>query len=165
MRHSKHNHVLGVKKEHRAALLANLSASLIQKAKIETTLAKAKALRPFIEKVITLAKKARATEVTEEQLHFRRMALSLVRDEGAVKLLFDEKVSEFLKRNGGYTRIYKLLPRRGDASKMAIIELIEASDTGYKKSRRRARKRVDHAKGEKNIVKEGTNQGEDSAEA
>lgn len=152
MRHSKHNHVLGVKKEHRAALLANLSANLIQKARVETTLAKAKALRPFIEKVITLAKKARSAEVAEERLHFRRMALASVRDEGAVKLLFDEKVSEFLKRNGGYTRIYKLLPRRGDASKMAIIELINAGDSGYKNSKKRARRRGRHSEAEKKVV-------------
>lgn len=137
MRHSKHNHILGVKKEHRKALLANLATALITHGKIETTLAKARALRPFIEKVITLAKRANQSEIGEQKLHFRRLAIARVRDVTAVGMLFNEKVLEFLKRDGGYTRIYKLVPRRGDASKMAIIELIAADDVGYKKARKR----------------------------
>jgi large subunit ribosomal protein L17 len=146
MRHGKHNHILGVKKEHREALLANLAVALITRGKIETTLAKAKALRPFIEKIITLAKRAERVEVAEQKLHFRRLAIARVRDVGAVRVLFDEKVSEFLKRNGGYTRIYKLVPRRGDASPMAIIEFVLANDTGYKRSRRGKTKKIAHSK-------------------
>jgi large subunit ribosomal protein L17 len=146
MRHGKHNHILGVKKEHREALLANLAVALITRGKIETTLAKAKALRPFIEKIITLAKRAERVEVAEQKLHFRRLAIARVRDVGAVQVLFDEKVSEFLKRNGGYARIYKLVPRRGDASPMAIIEFVLANDTGYKRSRRRKTKKIAHSK-------------------
>jgi large subunit ribosomal protein L17 len=146
MRHGKHNHILGVKKEHREALLANLAVALITHGRIETTLAKAKALRPFIEKVITLAKRADQVEVAEQKLHFRRLAIARVRDVGAIRVLFDEKVSEFLKRNGGYTRIYKLVPRRGDASPMAIIEFVLADDAGYKKAKRRKTKKVAHSK-------------------
>jgi large subunit ribosomal protein L17 len=142
MRHGKHNHILGVKKEHREALLANLAVALITHGKIETTLAKAKALRPFIEKIITLAKRADRVEVVEQKLHFRRLAIARVRDVAAVRVLFDERVAEFLKRNGGYTRIYKLIPRRGDASPMAIIEFVLADDTGYKKTRRRKTKKT-----------------------
>ena len=128
MRHQKHRHQLGVKKEHRTALLANLGASLVKKGRVRTTLPKARALRPFIERVITLAKKG--------TLHHRRLALSRLRDEDAVTLLFNEKVSMFSKRNGGYTRIYKLSqPRLGDAAEMALIEFVGADDPGYKKSR------------------------------
>lgn len=125
MRHRKHSNQLGVKKEHREALLANLSTALITHGKIKTTLKKAKALRPFVEKVITLAKKG--------NLHNRRLAISRVRDTGAVHELFEEKVEQFRERNGGYTRIYKLGTRRGDAAEMALIELIDADDEGYAK--------------------------------
>ncbi len=131
MRHNKHTHTLGVKKEHRAALIGNLAASLILHGRIETTLSKAKALRPFVEKVITLAKKG--------TLHHRRLALSKVRNVEAVNLLFNKKASEFADRAGGYTRIYKLgHQRQGDAAELALIELVAASDEGYRKSRRKA---------------------------
>ena len=125
MRHRKHSNQLGVKKEHREALLANLSTALIAHGKIKTTLKKAKALRPFVEKVITLAKKG--------SLHNRRIAIARVRDTGVVNELFEEKVEQFRDRNGGYTRIYKLGTRRGDAAEMALIELIDADDEGYGK--------------------------------
>ena len=125
MRHRKHSNQLGVKKEHREALLANLSNALITHGKIKTTLKKAKALRPFVEKVITLAKKG--------SLHNRRLAIARVRDTGVVHELFEEKVEQFRDRNGGYTRIYKLGPRRGDAAEMALIELIDGDDEGYGK--------------------------------
>ena len=123
---------MGVKKEHRASLMASLASALFRHDRIETTLGYAKALRPFAEKVITLAKKAAATEDTAKKLHYRRNALAKLRDVSAVHFLFAEKVSKFLNRQGGYTRIYKLVPRKGDAADMAIIELIEADDQGYK---------------------------------
>jgi large subunit ribosomal protein L17 len=113
-----------------------MGASLIKHGRIETTLTKAKALRPFIEKVITKAKNAAAAAVKADALHLRRMALKDIRDEGAVTLLFNEKAAQFANRSGGYTRIYKLGPQRiGDAAEMAIIELIAAEDQGYKKSK------------------------------
>jgi large subunit ribosomal protein L17 len=142
MRHGKHTHILGVKNEHRHALLANLASALIQHGRIKTTLAKAKALRPFIEKVITLAKRSHQTDVVEQKLHFRRLAIARIRDIDAIRKLFDEKASTFLKRCGGYTRIYKLLPRLSDASKMALIEFVAEDDKGYKKPRRRGAKKV-----------------------
>lgn len=136
MRHLKHHASLGVTREHRAAMLSNMGASLIRHGRIETTLAKAKALRPFIEKVITKAKKAAVAAEKKDALHLRRMALKDVRDESAVTLLFNEKVKQFEKRPGGYTRIYKLGPQRiGDAAEMALIEFVGAEDTGYSKSR------------------------------
>ena len=119
MRHLKHRHQLGVKKEHRQAIMASLSAALFRHDRIQTTLGYAKALRPFAEKIITLAKKAAATDDTAKKLHFRRLALAKVRDESAVHFLFADKVQKFLKRSGGYTRIYKLVPRVGDAANMA----------------------------------------------
>ena len=134
MRHLKHRHQLGVKKEHREAIMASLSAALFRHDRIETTLGYAKALRPFAEKIITLAKKAAATDDTAKKLHFRRLALAKVRDESAVHFLFADKVKKFEKREGGYLRIYKLVKRTGDAADMAIIEMIEADDEGYKKA-------------------------------
>lgn len=144
MRHLKHRRSLGVTREHRAAMLSNLAASLIRHGRIQTTLTKARALRPFVEKVITKAKKAAAAADKKDAIHLRRHALRRVRDEDAVTLLFNEKAAQFAQRPGGYTRIYKLAPRRiGDAAEMALIELVGADDPGYKKrsrSRRGGRK-------------------------
>lgn len=145
MRHNKHRHVLGVKKQHRAALMANLATSLIIHGRIQTTLAKAKATRPFVEKLITLAKKAKASESKTAAVHYRRQALSKLRSKEAVAILFNEKVDQFVERQGGYSRIYKLVPRVGDAANMAIIELIDADDEGYtkpKKGKKAGSKRV-----------------------
>jgi len=137
MRHLKHHRSLGVTREHRAAMLSNLAAALIQHGRIETTLTRARALRPFIEKVITKAKKAAVAAEKKDAIHLRRHALRKVRDEDAVTLLFNEKAAQFAKRPGGYTRIYKLAPRRvGDAAEMALIEFVGAEDTGYKKQSR-----------------------------
>jgi large subunit ribosomal protein L17 len=136
MRHNKHHASLGLTVEHRRAMLSNMAASLITHGRIETTLAKAKALRPFIEKVITKAKKAAAKTEKKDALHLRRLALSDVRDETALTLLFNEKYKEFVNRSGGYTRIYKLGQQRlGDAAEMALIEFVKADDVGYTKSK------------------------------
>jgi large subunit ribosomal protein L17 len=136
MRHHKHHASLGVTREHRRAMLSNLGAALIRHGRIETTLAKAKALRPFIEKIITKAKKAAVAAEKKDAIHLRRLALTDIRDESAVTLLFNEKVKQFEKRQGGYTRIYKLGPQRiGDAAEMALIEFVGAEDKGYSKSR------------------------------
>ena len=138
MRHSKRRHILGVSGPHRSAMMGNLSVALLTHGRIETTISKAKALRPFIEKVITLAKKAEQANDAARKLHFRRLAISRVRDKKAVAKLFDELVSEFTDRTGGYTRIYKLGQRVGDAAEMALIELIDGSDEGYDKPKRKA---------------------------
>ncbi len=140
MRHNKHHASLGVTREHRAAMLSNMAASLIEHGKIQTTLTKAKALRPFVEKVITKAKKASVATEKKDALHLRRMALKDVRNESAIALLFNEKVKEFANRPGGYTRIYKLgTLGRNDAAEMAQVELIKADDPGYKKTRKPAK--------------------------
>jgi large subunit ribosomal protein L17 len=148
MRHSKRRHKLGVSGPHRLALLANLSVALITHGRIKTTLAKAKALRPFVEKVITLAKKAESSNEAERKLHFRRLAISRINDPSAVATLFDKRVTEFMERPGGYTRIYKLGQRIGDAAEMALIELIDGNDEGYAKrpsSKKAAEKSVSKA--------------------
>jgi len=136
MRHSKHHASLGVTREHREAMLSNLAVGLITHGRIETTLTKAKALRPFIEKVITKAKQAAAAKEKKDAVHLRRIALTKVRSKEAIALLFNEKYKEFVNRAGGYTRIYKLSKQRiGDAAEMALIEFVKAEDTGYKKTK------------------------------
>ena len=138
MRHNKHHASLGVTREHRRAMLSNLAASLITHGRIQTTLTKAKALRPFIEKIITKAKQAAAKTERKDAIHLRRLALADIRDENAVTKLFNELHKEFANRNGGYTRIYKLGPQRqSDAAELALIEFVKADDQGYKKSKGR----------------------------
>ena len=139
MRHRKHNHQLGVKTAHRTSMLANLCCSLIENGRIKTTLARARALRPTIEKIITLAKKAHLAQDSAKKIHYRRLAIARLRSKSATKKLFDELVEQFSKREGGYTRIYKLaLPRLGDASEMALIEFVE--ELASKKKKKKAKK-------------------------
>ena len=122
------------------ALFSNLVCALIEHEQIETTLAKAKSLRPFIEKIITKARNAAVKKDKKDAIHLRRLALADVRDEAAVTKLFNETHKEFANRKGGYTRIYKLGRRDSDASEMAVIEFVKADDPGYKKNRARAKK-------------------------
>ena len=138
---------MGVTVEHRRAMLSNLATALITHGRIQLTLAKAKALRPFVEKIITKAKQAGAIPRIEKDgkqllapraLHLRRLAHADVRDEDAITKLFNESYKEFVNRPGGYTRIYKLGSQRiSDAAEMAIIEFVKADDPGYKKSKGR----------------------------
>lgn len=100
----------------RRALLRNLVTSFLEKERIRTTLAKAKATRPLAEKMITLAKK--------NTLHARRQALQFINKKPVVKKLFEELGPRFSERLGGYTRIVKIGPRAGDGAEMAILELI-----------------------------------------
>ncbi len=146
MRHNKHRASLGVTVEHRRAMLSNMAASLLEHGRIQTTLTKAKALRPFVEKVITKAKKAAAKTEKKDAIHLRRLALADVRHEDVITKLFNETYKEFENRNGGYTRIYKLGARISDAAEMALIELVKADDPGYKKSKG---KKASKSKGKK----------------
>jgi large subunit ribosomal protein L17 len=100
-------------------MLANMASSLIEHGTIQTTLVKAKELRRFAEKLITLGKKG--------ALHHRRMAVSRMRNKTMVKKLFDEIAPQYTERAGGYTRIIKLDQRKGDAAEMCIIQLVEGS--------------------------------------
>jgi large subunit ribosomal protein L17 len=120
MRHQRKTVKLGRSQAHRDALLANQTCSLIEHKQIKTTLAKAKALRPFAEKMVTLGKK--------NTLHARRTALSyLHHNEGAVSKLFAEVAPAAATRAGGYTRIVKLGQRNSDAAPMALIEWVDGS--------------------------------------
>jgi len=118
MRHQKKTLKLGRTAEHRKALLANQVCSLIEHQRIKTTLAKAKAVRPLAEKMVTLGKKG--------SLHARRTALAVLRQKGAVKKLFEDIAPRSADRNGGYTRIVKLGARKSDAAPVAFIEWVDA---------------------------------------
>jgi large subunit ribosomal protein L17 len=118
MRHQKKTVKLGRTAEHRKALLANQVCSLIEHQRIKTTLAKAKAVRPLAEKMITLGKKG--------SLHARRTAFATLRQADAVKKLFDDIAPRTADRNGGYTRIIKLGARKSDSAPVAFIEWVDA---------------------------------------
>ncbi|OIO69895.1 MAG: 50S ribosomal protein L17 [Zetaproteobacteria bacterium CG12_big_fil_rev_8_21_14_0_65_55_1124] len=118
MRHRKHHGSLGLVTGHRRALLANLASALITHGRIETTQAKARAVRPYVEKLITLGKSG--------DLHSRRQALAKLRHRPIVDKLFDDIATAYSDRPGGYTRIIKTGFRVGDAAPMALIELVEA---------------------------------------
>ena len=107
---------LGRTTAHRTAMLRGMVTFLFQNGKIETTVTRAKEVSSMAEKMITIAK--------TNNLHNKRMVMSFVTDEDAVKKLFDEIAPKYADRNGGYTRITKIGPRRGDAAEMAIIELV-----------------------------------------
>jgi large subunit ribosomal protein L17 len=123
MKHRVAGRKLGRTSMHRTALLRNLSTELFRHERIRTTLMKAKELRPFAEKLITLSKR--------ETLHARRLVLRDIHDKEVVSKMFDTISSRFAQRPGGYTRIIKLGSRRGDSAEMALIELIGA-ETGKK---------------------------------
>jgi len=117
MRHGKQRHKLSRDSAHRKALLRNLSRELIEHERIKTSQAKAKAVKPEVEKLITLAKGG--------SLHARRQALStLGQDRCLVHKLFEEIGPRYAERPGGYTRIVKLGPRRSDATEMVFLELV-----------------------------------------
>ena len=126
MKHRVAGRKLGRTSEHRLALLRNLSSALFKskEERITTTLAKAKELRPFAERLVTLSKR--------ETLHARRMVLRHIHDRQAVGKLFDVLSARYAQRPGGYTRILKLGPRRGDNAEMAIVELVGAEDAAAK---------------------------------
>src|SRR3979411_1151286 len=119
MRHQKKTVRLGRKAEHRKALLANQVCSLIEHQRVKTTLAKAKAVRPLAEKMVTLGKNG--------SIHARRTAFSALRHKDAVKKLFDEIAPRSTERNGGYTRIVRLGQRKSDSASMAFIEWVDAA--------------------------------------
>ncbi len=116
MRHRKKGRKLNRTASHRRAMLRNMATSLFLHERVETTTAKAKELRPYAERLITLAKRG--------DLHARRLAAAKVRDRAVVGKLFDDIGPRFQDRPGGYTRILKLGARKGDAADMSLIELV-----------------------------------------
>jgi len=117
MRHLKAGFKLGRNPSHRKSLLRNLTGSLIEKNRIETTLAKAKAMRPIVEKMITLGKSGNLAD--------KRRAFSYLYSRKTTHLLFNEVAPRFMDRKGGYTRIIKTDFRKGDGAEMAIIEFVD----------------------------------------
>jgi len=124
-------HRLGGSPAHERHILANLATALFQHGRITTTEAKARRLRPVAERLITFAKRG--------DLHARRHVLTVVTDKGVVHTLFTEIAPEFSERDGGYTRITKIGPRKGDNAAMAVIELVRGEPVAAK-PRRRARR-------------------------
>ena len=124
-------HRLGGSAAHERHILANLATALFQHGRITTTEAKAKRLRPVAERLITFAKRG--------DLHARRHVLTVVTDKGVVHQLFTEIAPEFSERDGGYTRITKIGPRKGDNAAMAVIELVRGEPVSSKPRRRTRR--------------------------
>ncbi len=116
MRHAKRVKKLGRTKSHRKAMLANMAASLLTYQVIKTTETKAKEVRKLAEKLITLAKRG--------DLHAHRQVYDVIKDRKLIKKLFDEIAPKFADREGGYTRVSKLGPRRGDGAPVAVVELL-----------------------------------------
>ncbi len=117
MRHGKKNNHLGRTASHRSALLSNMASSLIESKRITTTVAKAKALRKYVEPLITKAK--------DDSTHSRRVVFSYLQNKDSVKALFGEVVEKVGTRPGGYTRIIKLGKRLGDNAEMCVMELVD----------------------------------------
>ncbi len=129
-------HRLGGSPAHERHILANLATALFQHGRITTTEAKARRLRPVAERLITFAKRG--------DMHARRHVLTVVTDKGVVHQLFTEIAPEFSERDGGYTRITKIGPRKGDNAAMAVIELVRGEPVAAK-PRRRARRTTPEA--------------------
>src|SRR5215467_7799924 len=125
MRHQNKTIKLGRTADHRRALLANQVCALIQHQRIKTTLAKAKAVRPLAERMVTLGKNG--------SIHARRRALAVLRQKNLVKKLFDDIAQRFAERNDGYTRIIKLGARKSDSARMAFIEWVDAEQVDEEK--------------------------------
>jgi large subunit ribosomal protein L17 len=153
MRHRVAHRKLGRTTPHRVALLRNLASALFEQERIRTTLVKAKELRPYAERLITLAKRE------DDRLHARRLVLRDIQDPGIVKKLFDSLGARYATRPGGYTRILRLGPRRGDGAEMAILELLgsefkpKAKDEKGKKKEGEAAKPKAEAKAGKSEAK------------
>jgi large subunit ribosomal protein L17 len=122
VRHRRVGKKLGRDSAHRKALYSNLAAALIEHGRIKTTAAKAKAVKPFAEQMITLGKRG--------DLHARRLALAELRSQDVVHQLFSEVAPRFADRPGGYTRIVRLGPRNGDSAEMVYLELVDYEPAG-----------------------------------
>ena len=142
MRHRVGYRKLGRITPHRTALLRNLATALFDKERIRTTLMKAKELRPYAEKIITLAKRE------ENTLHARRLVARDIQSAPVVKKLFDTLGARYATRPGGYTRILRLGPRKGDGAEMAIVELL-GSEFQPKKAEEKGKKETAKGEGKK----------------
>ena len=159
MRHGNKNNNLSRTASHRKALLMNLSCQLIAHKRITTTVAKAKALRTFIEPLIT---KTKATSSKEVIMHNHRIVFSYLNDKEAVKELFTVVAPKIADRPGGYTRIIKLGARTGDNAEMAMIELVDFNEI-YGKGTEQATETVKKTRRSGGKKKAGTDVAEDGA--
>jgi len=148
MRHQRKTVRLGRKAEHRKAMLANQVCNLIEHQRIKTTLAKAKAVRPLAEQMVTLGKNG--------SIHARRTAFSTLRHKDSVKKLFDEIAPRSTERNGGYTRIVRLGQRKSDSASMAFIEWVDAAIVVEEKpaEEKKAKRKEPEAKPKKETKRE-----------
>ena len=143
MRHRVAHRKLGRTTPHRQALLRNLASALFERERIRTTLMKAKELRPYAERLITLAKR------DEDRLHARRLVARDIHSPLVVRKLFDTLSARYAGRPGGYTRILRLGPRRGDGTEMAILELLGSEYAPAKKPGEKGAKTAAAAKAPK----------------
>ena len=160
MRHQKKTIKLGRTADHRRALLANQVCALIQHQRIKTTLAKARAVRPLAERMVTLGKNG--------SIHARRRALAVLRQKSIVKKLFDDIAQRSAERNGGYTRIVKLGARKSDSARMAFIEWVDAEHIAEEKPKKEktAKRKEPETKAQKVTAEtEQTTREEPNAEA
>ena len=134
MRHQKGVAKLGKSQAHRRAMLRNMVTSLLRHERIRTTAPKAKVARRYAEQMITLGKRG--------GLHARRQAAAFIIDETVLKKLFDELAPKFAERQGGYTRMLRMGPRKGDGADMAILELVTQSQPRKKKGNRKTAARL-----------------------
>jgi large subunit ribosomal protein L17 len=141
MRHRVRGRKLGRTASHRAALLSSLATSLLKHKRIRTTLAKAKEARSYVEALITKARR--------NDLHSRRLIMSVIHDKEVIKELFNEIVPKIGDRPGGYTRVVKLGNRMGDAASMAIIELVDYNDVANAKAETQKEKRENRKEAKK----------------
>ena len=151
---------MGRTADHRRALLANQVCALIQHQRIKTTLAKAKAVRPLAERMVTLGKSG--------SIHARRRALAVLRQKNVVKKLFDDIAQRSAERNGGYTRIVKLGARKSDSARMAFIEWVDAEHIAEEKPKKekKAKRKEPEAKPQQTTPEaERSTKGEPKAEA
>ena len=157
MRHGKKFNHLGRTAPHRKAMLSNMACSLIEHKRIKTTLAKAKALKQYVEPVVTKSK--------TDSTHSRRTAFKYLRSKYAVSELFREVAPKIAERNGGYTRIIKVGPRPGDNAEMAYIELVDFNELMLKESKpAKAKSRRSRRGGAKKTVEAATETVEEAVE-
>jgi large subunit ribosomal protein L17 len=155
MRHNVGYRKLGRVTEHRLALLRNQAIALLRHEKIETTMPKAKELRPFVERLITIAKRGVAAgDANGRSLHARRLVLAELPDKDVVGKLFDTLAPRFAERPGGYTRILRVGFRRGDAAEVAHVELVGSEYNPNQASEAEAKEAPKKAKGVGDRIKQ-----------
>jgi len=157
MRHAKKFNHLGRTAPHRKAMLSNMAASLILHKRITTTVAKAKALRKYVEPLITKSK--------SDNTHSRRVVFSYLQDKDSTHMLFNEVAEKVAERPGGYTRIIKLGNRLGDNAEMALIELVDFNETYQQEEEKKTRTRRSRRGGKKNKTATETTQAKQTQES